>query len=67
LGIFAPRRCLKGNFCKPISTGERVVWGSSEEPCPSGTYCPTGTVQPLACAVGATCTVPALAHVGSCR
>jgi hypothetical protein len=56
MGTFAPRRCLKGNFCKSIS---KVVWGSSEEPCPLGTYCPTGTVQPLACAVGASCTVPA--------
>jgi hypothetical protein len=59
MGAFAPRRCLKGHFCKSISTDNRTVWGSSEVPCPLGTYCPTSTVSPLPCAVGATCTVPA--------
>jgi hypothetical protein len=59
MGAFASRQCLKGNFCNSTSTANRVVWGSSEEPCPLGTYCPTGTVSPLSCADGATCTVPA--------
>jgi hypothetical protein len=57
-GASSPRPCMKGYFCNATFIGNRVVWGTTENPCLPGNYCPEGTRAPLECPASASCSVP---------